>query len=156
MFLESYLHKFSKEVLREWFIWDKLKETKHIFNEFTYTENLYNNDNIIFEYCIVKDANYDSINYSWTDLLGDGVSLCNPTYEELRERNINVIAVIDMVIMDKGKPAYFIEVKNTNPVSSVKLKKLKRLGMSNLYEIDASWIMRQCGLPKILEYDKLI
>ena len=156
VFLESYLHYYSKNVLKSWFQGDKLKETKYIFNEFSYCENLYNNDNILFEYCIVKDSEYDSINYAWTDLLGDGVSSYNPTYQELREKDINVIAVIDIVIMDKGKPKYFLEVMNTNPVSSIKLKKLKMLNIKNLYEIDASWIMKQCGKPNTLKYDKLI
>ena len=156
VFLESYLHKFSKEVLREWILGNPLSETKNTFKEFTYKENLYNNDNILFEYAIVKNNEYDSINYSWSDMLGDGYDTINPTYTELRERNINVIAVIDMVILDKGKPAFFIEVKNTNPVSSVKLKKLKMLGLPNLYEFDCDYIMRQCNIPKILEYDKLI
>lgn len=156
MFLESYLHYYSKNVLKSWFQGDPLNETKHIFNEFSYTENLYNNDNIIFEYCIVKNNEYNSIDYSWTDLLGDGVSSYNPTYEELRKKDISVIAVVDIVIMDKGKPKYFLEVMNTNPVSGIKLKKLKKLGMNNLYEIEASWIMRQVGVPNTLKYEKLI
>ena len=156
MFLESYLHYYSKNVLKSWFKGDKLKETKYIFNEFTYTENEFNNENILFEYAIVKNNEYDSINYAWTDLLGDGVSSYNPTYQELRKKDINVIAVIDIVIMDKGKPKYFLEVMNTNPVSSIKLKKLKMLNMKNLYQIDASWIMKQTGMPNTLKYDKLI
>lgn len=156
MFLESYLHKFSKEVLREWFIGDPLSQTKNTFKDFTYKENEFNNENILFEYAIVCNNEYNSINYSWSEMLGDGYETINPTYEELRERNINVIAVIDMVIMDNNKPKYFIEVKNTNPVSSIKLKKLKMLGLPNLYEFDCDYIMRQCGIPKILEYDKLI
>ena len=155
VFLESYLHHYSKNVLKEWFQGDKLKETKHIFNEFTYTENLYNNDNILFEYCIC-DKKYNSIDYSWTDLLGDGVKSYNPTYQVLREKDINVIAVVDIVILSKGKPTYFIEVKNTNPVNSIKLKKLKKLNIPNLYEINASWIMKQCGKPNTLKYEKLI
>tara|TARA_R110002012_G_scaffold46121_2_gene122192 strand:+ start:2584 stop:3057 length:474 start_codon:yes stop_codon:yes gene_type:complete len=156
VFLESYLHYYSKNVLKSWFQGDKLKETKYIFNEFSYCENEFNNENILFEYCIVKNNEYNSIDYSWTDLLGDGVSSYNPTYQVLREKDINVIAVIDIVIMDRGKPAYFLEVMNTNPVSSIKLEKLKRLGMKNLYEIDASWIMKQTGMPNTLKYDKLI
>ena len=155
MFLESYIHKYSKDVLREWFKGNPLSETKHIFNEFTYKENEFNSDNIIFEYCIC-DKKYNSIDYSWTDLLGDGVKSYNPTYEELKKQDINVISVVDMVILDNNKPKYFIEVKNTNPVSSIKLKKLKKLGMKNLYEIDANYIMRQCDKPNTLKYDKLI
>jgi len=156
VFLESYLHYYSKNVLKSWFQGDKLKETKHIFNEFTYTENLYNNDNIIFEYCIVKNNEYNSIDYSWSDLLGDGINTINPTYQELKNQDINVIAVVDIVIMDKGKPKYFLEVMNKSPVSSIKLKKLKKLGMKNLYEIDANYIMRQVGVPNTLKYEKLI
>ncbi len=156
MFLESYLHKFSKEVLREWFVGNPLNVKKNTFKEFSYTENDFNNENILFEYAIVKNNEYDSIKYSWSEMLGDGYETINPSYEELRERNINVIAVIDMVILSKGKPTYFIEVKNTNPVSNIKLKKLKMLGLPNLYEFDCDYIMRQCNIPKILEYDKLI
>jgi len=156
MFLESYLHYYSKNVLKSWFEGDALNETKYIFNEFSYKENEYNDDNILFEYCIVKDSNYDSINYSWTDLLGDGIETINPTYEQLKKLNVNVISVVDMVVMDNNKPKYFFEVKNTNPVSSTKLERLKRLNMKNLYEIDANYIMRQCGKPNTLNYDKLI
>jgi len=156
VFLESYLHYYSKNVLKSFFKGDPLNETKYIFNEFTYKENEYNNENIIFEYCIVKNNEYNSIDYSWSDLLGDGVSSYNPTYQELREKNISVIAVIDMVIMDKNKPSLFFEVYNTNKVSSIKLEKLKRLGMKNLYEIDANYIMKQTGMPNTLKYEKLI
>ena len=156
MFLESYLHYYSKNVLKSWFKGNPLNETKYIFNEFDYKENEYNNDNIIFEYCIVKDNQYNSIDYSWSEMLGDGIESINPTYEELKEKNINVIAVIDMVILDNNKPKYFFEVKNTNPVSSIKLEKLKRLKMKNLYEIDANYIMRQTSKPNTLKYDKLI
>ena len=156
VFLESYLHYYSKNVLKSWFKGDPLNETKHIFNEFTYCENLYNNDNILFEYCIVKNNEYNSIDYSWSDLIGNGIDTINPTYEELRKKDISVISVVDMVVMDNNKPKYFFEVKNTNPVSSVKLERLKKLNMKNLYEIDANYIMKQCGKPNTLEYDKLI
>jgi len=156
VFLESYLHYYSKNVLKSFFKGDPLNETKYIFNEFTYTENEYNNENIIFEYCIVKNNEYNSIDYSWSDLIGNGIDTINPTYEELRKKNINVISVVDMVILDNNKPKYFFEVYNTNKVSSVKLEKLKRSGMKNLYEIDANYIMRLCGKPNTLKYDKLI
>jgi len=156
MFLESYLHYYSKNVLKSWFKGDPLKETKYIFNEFDYKENEYNDDNIVFEYCIVKNNEFDSINYSWSEMLGDGIESINPSYEELKKKNINVISVIDMVILNNNKPKYFFEVKNTNPVSDTKLERLKKLNMKNLYEIDANYIMRQCGKPNTLKYDKLI
>lgn len=74
-----------------------------------------------------------------------------PTYEECKKYNLPIVAVIDVVIIHKYNPRYFIEICHKNPVSDEKIEKLKKLGMTNLIEIDAEWILRQVDRPKKLK-----
>ena len=154
VFVESYLHKLSKDVLSEW-ITDPLTETNTFFNIFEF-KNTNRKNNILYEYCIYNNHKINSIKYDWTDLIGDGVNDYNPDFKDLIKHGIFSVAVCDMCILRNNKPFLFIEIKNTNPVSEKKLKLLKSLGVKNLIEVDASYIMRQIGKPTMLKYTKLI
>ncbi len=156
---ESYIHKCAKEVLKSWLDDTPLKTTKKHFDLFEYTPD--RESGVFLEYPIVKNLNYSSLSYNWDMLEMDKNSSWKnefiPTYEEcVNKFNKKPIAVCDVVISSENKPKYFIEIKHKSPVSEIKLNKLKRLGIENLIEIDAYWILSQIAKPKKLLYKKLI
>ena len=79
-----------------------------------------------------------------------------PTYNECIAVGIFPKRVIDVVLTHKGRPLWFIEICHTNPTSQTKINELKMLGVTNLIEIDAEWIMKQTKRPREIKYKQLI
>ena len=79
-----------------------------------------------------------------------------PTYEECISLGIYPQRVIDVVLSHKGSPTWFIEICHKNPTTQEKINELKMLGVKNLIEIDAEWIMKQTKKPTKLKYKQLI
>ena len=80
-----------------------------------------------------------------------------PTFDQcVKMYNVYPSAVIDVVCTHKGCPKYAIEICHTNPVSQEKIDKLKVIGVENLLEIDAYWILKQTKIPSQLKYKRLI
>jgi hypothetical protein len=154
-FVESYSHHYAKEVVKKWLECDILNITKKEF-EFEFSENIYNNNCVQLEYPIFKCGTMDSTNYNWNILLGDGINPLNPTYQELKKQLIYPVAIVDMVIMDNNKPKYYIEIYHKHKTTQEKINKLKALGIDNLYEIEAGWILDQIKKPQYLKYKRLI
>jgi hypothetical protein len=78
------------------------------------------------------------------------------TYDECISLGIYPKRVIDVVLTHKGTPTWFIEICHKNPTSQEKINELEMLGVRNLIEIDAEWIMKQTKKPKKLKYKQLI
>lgn len=154
VFNESYMHKLSKDVVKSW-ISNPLSESNKFFDIFEY-KNDNRCDNVLYEYCIYNNNKVNSIKYDWTDLLGNGIDTYNPSFQDLVKYGLYSSAVCDMCLLKDNKPFLFIEICNTHPVSEKKLKLLKSLGVRNLIEIDAQYVMRQIGCPARLQYRKLI
>jgi len=164
---ESYKHKMSKEVLKEWFCGGQL-----IGEVGCPSPN--RKCGVWFEYPIVKTDKYNSIDYNWDEILTnpktpkgiDRFSSNNlwdeyqrdfvPTYDECISLGIYPKRVIDVVLTHKGTPTWFIEICHKNPTSQEKINELEMLGVTNLIEIDAEWIMKQTKKPKKLKYKQLI
>ena len=160
---ESYKHKLAKEVLKEWFYGGGF--VGDIGCSFPNRKC-----GVFFEYPIVKDKRYNSIDFNWDELLThpnvtedmsveDHNKLCSeyvPTYNECINLGIYPKRVIDVVLTHKGSPLWFIEICHKNSISQEKINELKALGVINLIEIDAEWIMKQTKKPTMLEYKKLI
>jgi len=164
---ESYKHKMSKEVLKEWF-----------YGGNTIGEVGCRSPNrkcgVWFEYPIVKTDKYNSIDNNWDEILTnpktpkgiDPFSSHNlwieyqmdfvPTYDECVSLGIYPKRVIDVVLTHKGTPTWFIEICHKNPTSQEKINELEMLGVRNLIEIDAEWIMKQTQKPTKLKYKQLI
>ena len=155
MFVESYTHHYAKEVLKSWLSSDKINMDKKEFI-FKYSENEYNNNVVELEYPIYKNGSMDSIKYNWNLLLGDGCNPLIPTYDQLKQKRIFPIAIVDLVILDNNKPKYYLEIYHKHKTSIEKIKKLEALGIDNLYEIDAGWILDQIKKPQYLKLDRLI
>jgi len=162
---ESYKHKMAKEVLKEWFTGGHI-----IGNVGCRSPN--RECGVWFEYPIVKTDNYNSIDCNWDEILTnpkipkemdpDSEEYHNlqneyvPTYEECISLGIYPKRVIDVVLTHKGTPTWFIEICHKNPTSQEKINELEMLGVINLIEIDAEWIMKQTKKPTELKYKQLI
>ena len=162
---ESYKHKMSKEVLKEWFYGGQ-----SIGDVGCSCPN--RKCGVWFEYPIVKTKGYNSIDRNWDELLTNPKipkemdpgsdeyynlqSEYVPTYEECVSFGIYPKRVIDVVLTHKGSPEWFIEICHKNPTSQEKINELEMLGVRNLIEIDAEWIMKQIKTPTELKYKQLI
>lgn len=146
---ESYKHKLSKQVLREWF-YGGCDDSNLLFFKPNRTCGVW------FEYPIVKTDTCNSIEHNWDELWRNEWDEYVPTYDELVEKNIIPVAVVDVVLVHKGSPMWFIEICHTHPTPKEKIEKLRRLGVDNLIEIDAEWIMKQTKKPNHIKYKKLI
>jgi len=159
---ESYKHKMAKEVLKEWFYGGDNQLLDYICPN--------RKCGVWFEYPIVKNKDYNSINYNWDEILENPNITENmsdvekqnlqseyvPTYDECTSLNIYPKRVIDVVLTHKGVPEWFIEICHKNPTSQEKIDELEMLGLSNLIEVDAEWIMKQTKKPSKLKYKRLI
>jgi hypothetical protein len=92
----------------------------------------------------------DSVRENWDESWGWGEPGV-PSFDECKAMNVYPKRVIDLVITHKGTPRYFIEICHKNPVSDEKIKELKEMGVDNLIEIDADWILNQIKRPDILK-----
>lgn len=145
---ESYKHKMAKEVLKEWFFGGQvIGEVGCSWPNRTC--------GVYLEYPIVNDNKYNSVNYTWDEIL-DGYDDCVPTYAKCVALGIYPKRVIDVVMIQKGQPQWFIEICHKNPTSREKIMELELLGVTNLIEIDADWILNQTCCPDELKYVRLI
>lgn len=153
---ESYIHKYSKTLLKEFFESNKLDINKKEFNEFEFSESDTNNYTVLLEYPIVIKGTFNSLKYNFSQLLSNGNDGYIPTYKELRKLNLIPLAVIDLVVCNKGIPMYFFELCHKNAVTDSKIKKLKEVNINNLYEISSYWLLSQIQKPNYLKYKRLI
>ncbi len=161
---ESYKHKCAKDIFKEWcdsLSWDEGGDISDDHGNYRTVSTSYSRsgEGILFlhwrsnrvqkawlEYPIVADsitANWDETFYSGDEFVESFV----PTYNECISANYIPTAIIDVVLPHKGRPKYFIEICHKNPVSDEKVEKLKQLGVKNLIEIDADWILNQINIP---------
>ena len=161
---ESYKHKMAKEVLKEWFYGgDVIGEVGSRPNR---------ECGVWFEYPIVKTDEYNSIENNWDEQLtnpkipkemdpysNEYTNLQSeyvPTYDECISLGIYPKRVIDVVLTSLGTPFWFIEICHKNPTSQEKINELEMLGVRNLIEIDAEWIMKQTKKTSELKFKRLI
>ena len=164
---ESYMHKMSKEVLKEWFYGGDSGGDSSLLDDYICPNR---ECGVWFEYPIVKNKDYNSINCNWDEILENPNITENmsaeeksklqceyvPTYDECINLNIYPKRVIDVVLTHEGAPHWFIEICHKNPTSQEKIDELEMLGLSNLIEVDAEWIMKQTKKPSKLKYKRLI
>ena len=162
---ESYKHKMAKEVLKNWFYGGGMIGDVGCLRP--------NREcGVFLEYPIVNTDEYNSITHNWDELLADphipkaidedgneyeviGNEYV-PTYNECISLGIYPKRVVDVVLSHKGHPEEFIEICHKNPTSQEKINELKILGVKDLIEINAEWIMNQTNKPDKLKYKRLI
>ena len=124
---ENYIHHYSKEILKEWL------------------KKLYPLNRSEIEYPITKK----SIKKNIVKELG-----FNPTMSDCYLLlNQHLVSRCDLVLFEGDIPIKYFEIYNTNKISDKKLKNLKDLGIKNVYEIDAKYIIncKKNRIPEDLE-----
>lgn len=157
---ESYKHKKAKEVLKEWFsggngmknIGFTPNRECGVFLEYPIVTNVFEEHDFNGTKSLVE---INSVERNWDEIIGLPYSEV-PTYEYCIKKGWGPKRVIDVVLPHKGRPEYFIEVCHTNPVSKEKIKQLSDLGVHNLLEVDAEWVLRQTKRPDELKCKILI
>jgi hypothetical protein len=153
---ESYKHKYAKKVFKKWCQEKEFFNTNFFdyfgydtYEKISWTSN--REKHAWLEYPIVVNEKYDSVTCNWDEIWGDCPSSFVPTFDDCKKRKMYPAAIVDVVLTSKGMPTYFIEICHKNPVSKSKLEKLESLGVPNLIEIDADWILNQTKRPEILK-----
>ena len=178
---ESYSHKLSKDILKEWlnnglnlYSIGNDKEEHSISYRIT-------DDDILFEYPLAFTKDFDG-SLSNTFVSGNGwgyilnkkgvsiQSYCHddpgtyiPTYDECINSGNIPISIVDVVVYHKGSVIFGIEICNKNPVSVEKQIKIIELydktgqhSQTPIFEIDSNWIMQQIKQPKKLIFKRQI
>jgi hypothetical protein len=112
-------------------------------------ESLQNTELVEF-YRDKKNVKLISIYSDIRDYIHSKYSIIPPTYEESLQHG-NTFAIFDLAIAHKGQIKYGIEICHTNPVAEKKIRKLYDLGLENLIELDAEWILNQIEKPEIIK-----
>jgi hypothetical protein len=165
---ESYKHKCAKEIVKGWI--DSQETIPTNYENLTIGSKSRNRDEVWLEY----PAGYykehgNSINIlfdeEWDECVGhkmigeECVETNNnpvPTYQQCMEKQFNVVAVLDIAVQHKGCIFQGIEICHKNPVSDKKVQKLKEMGLNELVEIDADWVLNQVGIPKEIKIKRLL
>ncbi len=147
---EPYAHKCAKEVLCGWLRaaaefagYDKYAGISPVswrvnrdgpewgvHMEYPFTQENYDNG-----YCVVWDE-------QGTD--------SSPSFEQLSRLSYKVAAIADVAIQHKGSISAVFEVVWTNPLSAEKVDFYKRVGIFDVFEIDATLILAQTAPPSQL------
>ena len=139
---ESYKHLYSKKVIAQW-ITEKLPTGKYFIFDWV-------NGQIREEYPIWSrkqndQTDYFGINPVWETL---------PEHDQMISRGFNLEAVIDLVIIDRERIKYGIEVVHTHPTPTSKCELLSNLGIT-CYEVSADWVMNQIRRPAVMVMHKI-
>lgn len=162
---ESYAHKFSKQVLKEWIDFG-INKYSIGYSKIEY--NMPQSDDVLFEYPLTKDYNTFAGGQGWGHLLykkgpsngslHDDPMCYIPTYKECADAGYIPTAIIDLVIHRKGSIVFGIEICNKNSVSQEKQDKIYKSigGDTPIFEIDSNWIMKQFKKPEKLIFKRQI
>jgi len=161
---ESYKHKCAKEIVKGWI--DSELEIPTNYETVSGVYNLgsdrRNRDEVWLEYPVgyYKENDYNSLDCMfdehWDECAGWKNKNPVPTYKQCMKNNFNVVAVLDIAVQHKGSIFQGIEICHKNPVSDKKVEKLKNMGLNELVEIDADWVLNQVGIPKEIKIKRLL
>lgn len=163
MGVESYKHKFAKDVLAGW-----LREVAApCGNEWVSLEPIRWRVNrggphfgVWTEYpvCLNDENNVVGVTNVWDEFslhyLGEDRDY-PPTYEECIKAKLLPICIFDVAIQHKGSIAYGLEVVHKNKPSDIKLQYLDRLRYAEVYTIDADWILSRTKRPEKLVLERI-
>ena len=142
---ESYAHFYSKKVVKDWLTSKYDKDTQvSSFDVFEWYSDYSDKDHgIRLEYPIIEfKSNYLGMDPAWTEY---------PDLKKIKDAGRQVSCIIDLVILDKNKPKYGLEVVHKHECSRSKLitlAKLNQIYNFQVYEVSASWILDQIKRPK--------
>ena len=148
--LESYKHKYAKDVLVDW-----LRSSAAAAGF----------DNQVRDFGLSWKVNRPGSSwgifdeYPISDEIVSGCSVlawdetwwCRvPTFEEMLAEGSPPEAILDVAIQEKGAIVYGFEVKHTHAVNDRKKRFLADLHLE-VFEIEAEWILRQVSKPENLK-----
>jgi hypothetical protein len=149
---ESNAHYYAKEIFKNWLEQTTQYNMKHGYKNVL--SHLEWDGNVYLEYPIyskkLQDGNKDilGLQCQWTQY---------PTEKHVIAGKLHMEASIDIVVCDKGKPKYGIEIVHKHLCSEAKrefLTSLKEQGINfQVYEVSAAWVLEQMHghVPKILD-----
>jgi len=156
---ESYKHKYAKQVVKEWLDTKGEIPTNYGVGDrpFILGSHKNNRDGVWLEYPAgYYEDKYNSIDClfdeTWDECQKDPV----PTYQQCMEKKFNVVGILDIAVQHKGCIYQGIEICHKNPVSKEKVEKLRELGICDLVEIDADWVLSQIGIPKEIKIKRIL
>jgi hypothetical protein len=167
MSVESYKHRYAKEVLAEW-----LQSTVDYGREKGYYPYRFDkatwvpkkdcpNRGVFLEYPIVyryltdsdgnKSIEYLGVKPGWTEL---------PDLEKLKEKDIQPCCILDVAVLGQDGICYGFEIEHRHATEQPKIDLLKKLSETvktfEVYEISADWVLEQVRRPKKLEAIKIV
>ena len=169
---ETYLHKYSKQVLCKWlrkrmYVGDKFKGMKNIPLELTFPKTKPMMD-VYEEYPVCYDKETKQlVGLRCVEEGNRGVDCCIwkewfdtnpkfktksksfiPSYYELQKWKDRLVInfIFDVGVVDDGELKYIFEVMHTNPINNAKENFLKKYKIKT-YELSAKWIMDQTKMP---------
>lgn len=151
--VESYMHRYAKDVVRSWFL-EKNKPHRPS-SYFIFDWNAHNDSFIQEEYPVLRRKSSNGSNENCNDIFGVGTVWGDnfPDLDNLKE-GIEIATIFDLAIIDNGKVKYAIEIVHKHKCSAQKLvllKEIKKKYGTQVYEIDASWVMSQVRRPAKIE-----
>lgn len=165
---ENRARELAKLTLIRWFNGRKSELTQVDFAPFHFKPNRGKLGGIVCNYPVCKissgifegatswEQNWDELLSSYNDE-GEWDDYV-PTKEDcIKYHTIDTVIVVDIVATHKGRPKYAIELcYKKNPTSFEKIKELKDIGVTELYEIDIEWVLNQTMAPNKIKCIKLI
>ena len=152
---ESYAHYYAKIILQEWLTkrWE-FNQKNGYKNVFSVLEWDNPTPGIMLEYPILSST----LESGKKDILG--LTSCwkeYPTLEQMNSNNLKIESTIDLVICEKGRVKYGIEIVHKHLCSAKKRAFLASLKDEHgidfkVYEISAEWVLNQIHgyIPKII------
>lgn len=150
---ESNAHYYAKETFKEWLdkttVYNKKHGYKNVLSHLEWDGEVYLEYPIYSKKLVSGAKDIIGLYSCWTEY---------PTEDHVKASNLHMEASIDIVIGDKGKPRYGIEIVHKHLCSETKRKFLRSLkeqyGINfQVYEVSASWVLDQIHgfVPKILD-----
>jgi len=150
--VESYKHRFAKEVLAGWLRDAQQKEGCSCVEAcgLAWVSNRGKPYYGVYEEFPIADPVLESGRVCpWDEAILENRI---PTFDELVANGTPPYAILDVAILHKGNIVYGFEVVHKNPVSPEKTRFLQSLDCLQVFVISAEWIVSQVCQPKELKY----
>lgn len=162
--MESCAHHYSKYQVKEWLEtkWNRSRDSKYQcdanFGVLNWTVDCRYGPGVYIEYPLLRKLNQKD-----SDLLGIkvewGSNYPNLDRDHLRDHNLRVEMILDIVVCDMGSPKYGIEIVHKHLCTVKKRELIRKLRPSfKVYELSADWVMSQLvnKIPTIIPLVELI
>ncbi len=156
--VESYMHKYAKKVLLDWFKNSNtfLIRGKGICTDITIGWKL-EDSYCLEEYPVHVSEMYNSLDKIWKTKNGTA-----PDWKLCVDAHYNPAFIFDLVLIENEKVKYGFEIFHKHKCDETKIEKIKYIHSNSgnilrgVFEISAEWIMNQITIPSYLYIDTVI